>query len=198
MCLLHYQHNYREQDFSNYVSLSDYRKAIHLALTMEQPGRLLNLFRDIQSVHADDNSIIGLSSVDEVIRTLGGSELATLLRYVRDWNTNAKTSGVAQRVLYAVVKLKSAEAVMKACSNDLGDVVVVNSDTVESKVAGASGMALKELVDALIPYTERHLSRMDKLIQDSYMVDYILGEMDDGIFDVEDDMMNVDVDAHTV
>jgi U3 small nucleolar RNA-associated protein 13 len=55
-------------------------------------------------------------------------------------------------------------------------------------------MALKELVDALIPYTERHLSRMDKLIQDSYMVDYVLGEMDDGIFDVDDEM-DVDVES---
>jgi U3 small nucleolar RNA-associated protein 13 len=164
---------------------------------MEQPGRLLNLFRDVQSVDADNNSITGLPSVDEVIRTLGGSDLAKLLRYVRDWNTNAKTSRVAQGVLYAVVKQRSADEVMKAFRDYSDEATFANGGTVESKVTRPSDMALKDLVDALIPYTERHLSRMDKLIQDSYMVDYILGEMDDGIFDIEDDAMDVDAEVDT-
>ncbi len=43
--------------------------------------------------------------------------------------------------------------------------------------------ALKELVDGLIPYSERHLARIERLVQESYVVDYILGEMDDGMFD---------------
>jgi U3 small nucleolar RNA-associated protein 13 len=103
---------------------------------------------------------------------------------------------VAQGVLYAVVKLKSADEVMKAFKDDLGEKTLANGGTVERKAAGSSDMALKELVDALIPYTERHLSRMDKLIQDSYMVDYVLGEMDDGIFDVDDEM-DVDVEVNT-
>jgi U3 small nucleolar RNA-associated protein 13 len=149
------------------------------------------LFRDVQSAEANDDSITGLASVDEVIRTLEGSDLAKLLRFVRGWNTNAKTSRVAQGVLYAVVKLKSADEVMGAFKDDLGEKTFTNGGTVET---GSSDMALKELVDALIPYTERHLSRMDKLIQDSYMVDYVLGEMDDGIFDVDDEM-DVDVEG---
>lgn len=157
---------------------------------MEQPGRLLNLFRDIQSIDAD-NSITGHPSVDEVIRTLGGSDLAKLLRFVRDWNTNAKTSRVAQGVLHAIVKQKSADEVMKAFRDDSDETAFVDGGT--EKVTRSSDMGLKDLVDALIPYTERHLLRMDKLIQDSYMVDYILGEMDDGIFDIEDDAMDVDV-----
>lgn len=94
-------------------------------------------------------------------------------------------------MLYAVVKLKSADEVMGAFKDDLGEKTFTNGGTVET---GSSDMALKELVDALIPYTERHLSRMDKLIQDSYMVDYVLGEMDDGIFDVDDEM-DVDVEG---
>jgi U3 small nucleolar RNA-associated protein 13 len=164
---------------------------------MEQPGRLLNLFREVQSVNADDNSITGHFSVDEVIRTLGGSDLAKLLRYVRDWNTSAKTSRVAQGVLYAVVKQKSADEVMKAFKDDSEEVAFANGGNVEKKVAKSSDMTLKDVVDALIPYTERHLSRMDKLVQDSYMVDYILGEMDDGIFEIGDDAMEVDAKVDT-
>ncbi|KAJ7293063.1 U3 small nucleolar RNA-associated protein [Mycena rebaudengoi] len=120
-------------------------------------------------------SITGSAAVDEVIRTLGGADLARLLRYVRDWNAVAKTSIVAQGVLFAVVKLRSAED---------GEVAA----------RGAGGTALKEMVDGLIPYTERHLARMERLVQESYMVDYVLGEMDDGMFDgdFEDDGMDVE------
>jgi U3 small nucleolar RNA-associated protein 13 len=196
-------HHYREQDFLNYLSLNDYRKAIQLALAMEQPGRLLSLFTDIRSsfslAESEEPSeitcvpsITGHLSVDEVIRTLPGSDLAQLLRYVRDWNAKAKTSGVAQSVLYAVVKLRSAEHVMQAFGDAAGQSMIVDGLTV-----GAGGTGLKELVDALIPYTERHLSRMERLVQESYVVDYILGEMDDGIFDGElgDNESSMDVDT---
>jgi len=51
--------------------------------------------------------------------------------------------------------------------------------------------ALKELLDGLIPYTERHFARAEKMVQDSYVVDYVLNEMDSGvIFNGEDAIMN--------
>jgi len=194
-------HCVREQEFLNYVSLNNYRKAIQLALAMEQPGRLHSLFADIRSnaVMNQSNespsistlSITGHPSVDEVIRTLAGSDLARLLRYVRDWNAKAKTSGVAQGVLYAIVKLRSAEDVMLAFGDEAGDSIMMNG-----LIGTTSGTSLKELVDALIAYTERHLSRMERLVQESYVVDYILGEMDDGMFDgelgVDESSMDVD------
>ena len=126
-------------------------------------------------------SVTGHRSVDEVIRTLNGADLVKLLRYIRDWNAKAKTSSVAQGVLHAIVKLRSAEDVMRV----FGDEV--------------TGTSLKELVDGLIPYTERHLARMERLVQESYIVDYILGEMDDGMFsgDFEDDGGYMDVDTTT-
>ena len=174
---------------------------------MEQPGRLLSLFTDIRSKSslADSEdpsagtsapSITGHPSVDEVIRTLPGVDLARLLRYVRDWNAKAKTSGVAQGVLYAVVKLRSAEDVMQAFVDEAGVSMIMNGSIGETK--GVGGTPLKELVDALIPYTERHLSRMERLVQESYVVDYILGEMDDGMFDgeLEDDESSMDVDTN--
>lgn len=192
----------------NYLSLNDYQKAIQLALAMEQPGRLLSLFKDIRTSSSPveseslQASITGHPSVDEVIRTLGVSDLSRLLRYVRDWNANAKTSGISQGVLYAVVKLRSAEDVMNAFSEGpfgVGILDGMSGTGIEAgvKTAGAGGTALKELVDALIPYTERHLSRMEKLVQESYVVDYILGEMDDGMFDgeLEDGVLDgMDVD----
>ncbi|KAG1825644.1 WD40-repeat-containing domain protein [Suillus subaureus] len=180
----------REQDFMNYLSLHDYRKAIQLALAMQQPGRLLSLFKGIRATPsesaADASSVTGNSSVDEVLRTLGGSDLARLLRYVRDWNPNAKTSGVAQGVLYAVMKLRSVDDVIAAFTDEAQEGILQSSGQESVKSTASGNTALKELVDSMIPYTERHLSRMDRLVQDSFVVDYILSEMDDGMFDGQD------------
>ena len=64
---------------------------------------------------------------------------------------------------------------------------------------GRGATALKELVDALIPYTERHLSRMEKLLQDSYVVEHLLSEMDDGMFGelgADDEDEDAEADGH--
>jgi len=185
----------------NYLSLHDYEKAIQLAIAMEQPGRLLSLFKNIRSspitVMGDSKpSITGHPSVDDVIRTLARSELASLLRYVRNWNANAKTSNIAQDILYAVMKLRSADDVMEAFGNE-----VTSPAPAESLSKAGGGAELKELVDAMIPYTERHLSRTERLVQDSYVVDYILAEMDDGMFDWEEGaggIMDVDMGVGVV
>ncbi|KAI0348291.1 U3 small nucleolar RNA-associated protein [Trametopsis cervina] len=197
----------REQDFQNYLSLHDYRNAILLAIAMDQPGRLHTLFKNLPSTTDPlmaSLTITGHPSVDEVIRTLGGSDLAKLLRYVKAWNANARTSDVAQRVLHAVVKLRAAEDIAAAFGEE-------NALSVFSEMADASeaprakenkgASALRELIEALVPYTERHLARMEKLVQDSYMVDYLLGEMDDGRFSDDEeeeeamDMQLMEVDT---
>ncbi|KAJ7651679.1 U3 small nucleolar RNA-associated protein [Mycena polygramma] len=178
----------KEQDFLNYLELNDYRRAIQLAISMGQPGRLLSLFKDIRASAAESTtastSITGNPSVDEVIRTLGGSDLAKLLGYVRTWNTG---------VLFAIVKLRSADDVMQAFGDEVHEAALVEGGFGGAK-AGAGGTALKEMVDALIPYTERHLVRMERLVQESYMVDYVLGEMDDGMFDDEYDDGAMDIE----
>ncbi|KAI0756479.1 WD40 repeat-like protein [Daedaleopsis nitida] len=181
----------KEQDFANYLALHDYRNAILLALSMAQPGRLHSLFASLPSA-ADPHttSITGHPAVDEVLRTLSGADLARLLRYVRNWNANARTSAVAQRVLHAIVKLRPAEDLTRAFDDEAALTAIsvtasaldgVNG-TESAPSEGRGATALKEIVDALIPYTERHLTRMEKLLQDSYVVEHLLSEMDDGMF----------------
>ncbi|CCM03751.1 uncharacterized protein FIBRA_05897 [Fibroporia radiculosa] len=192
----------KEQDFMNYLALHDYRNAISLALAMDQPGRLLSLFRNIQSststASSPEPSHSGHPAVDTVLRTLAAGDLARLLRYIRMWNATAKTSGVAQRVLHALVKLRPAGDIVRAFSEDgVPDVSVGVSEgdgsfslNITPKGAERGATALKDWVEAVIPYTERHLARMERLLQDSYVVDHLLGEMDDGMFDDVDS--NVD------
>ncbi|KAH8099818.1 WD40 repeat-like protein [Cristinia sonorae] len=191
----------KEQDFINYISLNDYRNAILLALAMEQPGRLLNLFKNLSSLSSSSllqvPSITGNASVDEVLRTISGTDLTRLLKYVRDWNANAKTSAVAQRVLHAIVKLRAAEDIMKAFSDDsVFKALGSGSGSNEKDQGGAT--ALREMVEGLVAYTERHLVRMEKLVQESYVVDYLLGEMDDGMFGLGDeDDEEMEVEGHS-
>ena len=184
---------YREQDFQNYLSLHDYRRAIELALAMAQPGRLFKLFKEVSSKDgdrsgSDSDSLVGSPAVDEVLKTLSGPDLSRLLKYARDWNANAKTSTVAQTVLYAIFKLRPAEDVVKAFTDE----IQIADPENESLTASKGSTALKEWIDGFIPYSERHLARLDKLVQDSYMVDFILSEMDGGVFDGEVDEMDVD------
>jgi len=156
---------------------------------MQQPGRLLSLFKsvrgglDIEGLR-QSKSFTGSPAVDEVIKTMSAEDLITLIKFVRDWNSNAKTSGVAQEILHAIVKLRSAEEIMEMFRPQFTLTGVEQS-------ADTTG-GLKEIVDGLIPYTERHLARMERLIQESYVVDFLLEEMDQGMLSGEADLMEVD------
>ncbi|KAL1410896.1 U3 small nucleolar RNA-associated protein 13 [Vanrija albida] len=197
-----------EQDFNNYLSLKDYRRAIGLALAMSQPGRLLSLFRtvlasaspaDVDIDGEDTGAATGSAEVDEVIRTLRPLDLVRLLKHVRDWNANAKTSFVAQGVLNAIFRLRSPEDILQAFETTTKPEVEEEDDddddesddeaAAEAKKKAAKAIAptisMRELLDGLIPYSERHLARVDRLVQESYMLDYTISEMDGGVFGTE-------------
>ena len=160
--------------------MQDYRRAIEVALSLGHPGRLLQLFKELKG----DSSVTGSAEVDQVLKELASADLVRLLRYVRDWNTRVSSAAVAQRVLHAIVKLRSAEDISHAFEGiSTGD-------------EGNNG--LHELVEGLIPYTERHLTRMERLVQESYVVDYVLREMDDGLVEDDDEAMDVDPMMHNM
>ena len=158
--------------------MQDYRRAIEVALSLGHPGRLLQLFKGLKGV----SGVTGSADVDQVLQELTSSDLGRLLRYVRDWNTRASSAAVAQRVLHAIVKLRPAEDIAHAF---------------EDANAGDEGNGLHELVEGLIPYTERHLVRMERLVQESYVIDYVLREMDGGLVEDDEETMNVDPARHT-
>jgi len=146
---------FREQDLANYIQRKDWKSAIVTAMSLDQPYRLLNLFREVLSNSSlEKPSITGLTEVDDVIATLSITQLASLLMRIRDWSTNSRTSFLAQRLLHLVLKKYPPDRLIKLPE-------------------------IKKVVEALIPYTDRQLNQIDKLIQESYVVDYILREMDD-------------------
>lgn len=166
---------------------------------MSQPGRLLHLFTTVLAQKAP-GTYTGSVEVDEVVRTLSAIDLTRLLGHVRMWNVNARTSAIAQSILHAILRLKSPEDIIKAF-----DVAKAMSAPVEDDVAEEEDGAvpkrkkvqpttsLRDLLEGLLPYSERHFSRLDRLVQDSYVLDYVVGEMDGGLFGGE--AMDLDGEA---
>lgn len=152
----------QQQQLENYVNQKDWKNAIILALSLNHPYQLLKLFSTVMEKNADPESITGLFAVDQAIAELGNTSnkdgednylLNKLLTRVRDWNTNARTATVAQTVLHAIICHYNTE---ELCN-------------------------LKELsscVDGLLPYTERHIDRVEGLIEQSFMLDYVLQSME--------------------
>lgn len=132
-----------------------------------------------------------------MISTLSGIDLVRLLRHVRNWNANARTSPIAQGILHAIMRLRSPDDIL-AAFDSAAKVPVPSSDEINGDAEDATRkkkstmdhMGLRELLDGLIPYSERHFQRVERLVQDSYVLDYVVGEMDGGMFGGE--VMEVD------
>lgn len=202
----------REQDFENYVAIKDYSNAIRLALSMEQPKRLLRLLTEVRTVSPEmTTSYTGSRAVDTVIRDLTAVELRQLLLYIKDWNAVARTSEVAQGVLFAVFKFYDVERVLEALEPpkpDEGDqdegMQPGSDDEEEDEQARRErlrkqrerrrkqvDMKAQDVLQALIPYTERHMTRTDKLVRESFIVEHLLSQMA-SFEDVADDEMDID------
>jgi len=121
--------------------------------------------------------------VDEVLGSLDDTQLWLLLLRVREWNVSAKTATVAQRVLGVILRVVPARRLvglgkrrkMKALEDADGGAAEVDDD--QAKKLARSGN-VKEVLDALRVYTDRHYKRLEELIDESYLVDYTLREMD--------------------
>ena len=159
-----------DQKLQNYTYAGNYREAVILALQMDQPGRLFTLFKSVVEIEKPEiNSMTGLQKVDDVLSTLADEQLYTLLLRIRDWNTNVRTAPVAQKILWTIVK--SYPASRFASLRPQGKV-------------GAKG-SLKDIIDAIRAYSERHYKRIEDLVDESYLLDFTLREMDDIFGDVK-------------
>lgn len=146
----------QEQLLQNHIHGGNYRDAITLALQLNHPARLLALLQGVVDRQPPEpGSLSGVLAVDAVLASLSDAQLLLLMSRVRDWNTNARTAVVAQRILAVVVRSYSAE-----------------------RLAGVKGRGWKDVLAALAAYTERHYRRVEGLVDESYMVDFTLREME--------------------
>lgn len=147
----------QDQELRNCEHEGRWREGIVLALQLNHPARLLGIFkRVVDTSPPEQGSLSGVVAVDEVLSSLADEQLLSLLLRVRDWNTNARTAPVAQRILNVIVRRYSPERLAKLGKRKGG----------------------KEVVEALRAYTERHYRRMEELWGESWIVEFLLGEMD--------------------
>jgi U3 small nucleolar RNA-associated protein 13 len=100
-----------------------------------------------------------------------------------------------ERLLEAFAELKAREGNFKmiaglgsvlyalpstAIANSSALTPIVNGVEMDAPPAAAStsaGSALKAYVDAILPYSERHADRLDRLMTSTFLVDYMLSQM---------------------
>jgi len=144
----------KDQELSNLLELRQYAKAIGLALTLDRPFRALSILKDLlEEEH-------GKKQIEKVIEEFRDDQIDSLLRFMRDWNTNARHCYATQTVLATILKSKSPD--------DLAELA-----------------DMRESIEALLPYTERHFNRMDRLLQQSTFLDYTWESMKLSIIDVD-------------
>lgn len=154
----------QEQKLQNYMRDGRWREGIVLALQLDHPGRLLALLKSVVEGPREADSIIGVKDVDTVLGELSDDQLFRLLCRVRDWNTNARTAAVAQRVLAVVFKSYSAQKLAALRGRKTGG-------------TAEQGASMLNLIDALRAYTERHYKRVEELGDESWALEYTLGSM---------------------
>ena len=179
----------QDQQLQNYIRAGAYREAITLALQLNHPGRLLSLFtaaindadgssfqQPTSSAPAnlkDNSSLTGSPEIDTVLQSLDRENLYALLLRVRDWNTNARTAKVAQRILHSLVRSYPPSTFVELATDP--------SLARRENKKGSRGPGMKEVLDALTVYTDRHYRRIEELVDESYLVEWVLGEMDGGL-----------------
>lgn len=148
-----------DQRLQNFMRAGSYREAITLALQLNHPARLLSLFTAVVGTYPQEKgSLCGVKAVDDVLIHLSDEQLLALLGRLRDWNTNAKTAPVAQRLFWVILKSYPPARLLS--------------------LGRGKGSDIKEVLDAFRVYTQRHYTRMEELIDESYLVNYTLQEMD--------------------
>jgi U3 small nucleolar RNA-associated protein 13 len=138
----------KEQNLRNYIHRKEWLKAIHLALNMKHQGRLYSILDQMSNEAPQESERV----LRAMYQGMDSAQLEQCLEYCRDWNTNAKHSLIAQRCLRALFALWSPQSLLGLPN-------------------------IKQLLQASLPYTERHFQRLDRLIQRSFILDYTLQSM---------------------
>ncbi|XBW36401.1 hypothetical protein QEN19_001981 [Hanseniaspora menglaensis] len=147
-----------EQSLSNYLRNGDWLNAFYLAMKLDHPMRLYNVLN--QCVVVNENNILGdyifNEQLDRAIANLDEEQLLRLVSRCRDWNTNAKTFHIAGKVIRCIL-----------LSYNINQLIEIKG--------------LVKIINTIVPYLTRHYNRLDNLLEDTYILDYCLADMDNNI-----------------
>lgn len=173
----------QDQELQNHIRSRNYREAIVLALQLNHPKRLLDLFTAVVNGLQEPGSYTGKKEVDAVIAGLSDSQLWNLLKRLRDWNANARTYNVAQHVLYAILRLHSKQRLLnlrkRRKTANVQDAELADAMAQLSTEPGIRDReSVKDVLDGLKAYTERHYARLDKMGEERFVLLWALQQMD--------------------
>ncbi|KAF4550270.1 Utp13 specific WD40 associated domain-containing protein [Elsinoe fawcettii] len=174
----------QDQELQNYIHEKNYREAIVLALQLNHPKRLLQLFTSVNdSATRDPESLSGSKGVDDVLGSLSDEQLWRLLLRIRDWNSNARTARVAQRIMHALFRLYPKDKFVQLRKKrqpkpDLAGNLADLSLDGDMKPAGKNE-SIKDVLDGLKAYTDKHYARLEKMAEEQYVLMWTLQMMDE-------------------
>lgn len=138
----------QEQSLSNYINQNDWSNAFLLALTLEHLMRVYNVVKASIGANQDPELVVGLKALETTMQELQSTQLISLLKKIRDWNINFKQFEIAQKVLSVVLDF-------------------IDTESAE----------MRKAMDLIIPYNERHFQRLDDMLEETYILDYVINEM---------------------
>nr|KAG5697877.1 hypothetical protein BaRGS_017134 [Batillaria attramentaria] len=96
----------QEQQLSNYIQEKKFLKAIGLAISLEQPFRVLTILKDILQTST------GYEDLKTTLSKLKNHQIGALLRYAAQWNTNSRHCHCAQVVVNIVLNTFTPDQLM--------------------------------------------------------------------------------------
>lgn len=147
-----------EQMLANHLQKNNFELALDMSLNMDKPSQALKVLISI----IENGRTRGLNDHDILVNEVkcwSINRIVQVLRYCRDWNTRSRNSHVAMLMFRAImVSIPAA--------------TLANEDGVP------------DIMEGIMPYTERHFERIDRLKTDSFIIDYFLNAM--GVMDMND------------
>lgn len=135
----------QDQTLTNLLSQKRYSDALVFALTLAKPFCAFKVINALMSPDTEEE-------LGSAISRLDSRQIEILLQFCVKWNTNSRTSPVAQRVLFEMIH-------------------IVEPDKLIS-MPGAYGN-----IESLLPYTQRHMDRLDRAKQDVSLFDFVWRQM---------------------
>ncbi|KAG9776145.1 hypothetical protein KCU95_g13460, partial [Aureobasidium melanogenum] len=103
----------------------------------------------------------------------------------RDWNANARTAHVSQRIIYTLfrlypkekfVQLRRKRAPKPPVADE--DELAQGMDALEVKDKVKRNESVKDVLEGLKAYTERHYGRLEKMAEERWVLLWTLQQMD--------------------
>ncbi|ODV58563.1 U3 snoRNA-associated protein UTP13 [Ascoidea rubescens DSM 1968] len=142
-----------EQSLKNHIFRKDWINAFLLALKLDHPMRLYNVINQCIISNDDPDSVLGSYKLEECIKKLTEEQILLLFKRIRNWNVNSRHFEIAQKIIKCILNNHHADKLVE--------------------IPG-----LKNLLESILPYSERHYSRINDLIDQSYLLDYTIKQID--------------------